>query len=174
MLKEAYATLICAVLASICDATVTFETYNVSRFMNTTSPIWTYISTDPHVYYKCKVDTVEEITETYVYFNRTYEDTKSAQVTEQLEGTFEKGNSSVMRVGDRGLVREYVEDLLFSSSDYRCGVFAVKYPGTTEWYDLRFKGTNGTGRPQDTCLEYFGSKKGVRHFIYGAECKTPK
>uniref|UniRef100_A0A224YI27 Lipocalin n=1 Tax=Rhipicephalus zambeziensis TaxID=60191 RepID=A0A224YI27_9ACAR len=72
MLKEAYPALIFAALASIHDASIAFPTYNVSRFMNTDTRIWTYESTQIHGRHECKADDVENITEQYVYFNRSY------------------------------------------------------------------------------------------------------
>uniref|UniRef100_A0A224YN62 Lipocalin n=1 Tax=Rhipicephalus zambeziensis TaxID=60191 RepID=A0A224YN62_9ACAR len=144
--------------------------------MNTPLPIWTYNTTDEHVYYVCKVDQRESITETSVYFNRTYQDTARTKVTtERLEGTFVTGNTSLMYVGDRGLVWEYAETLEFASDDYMCGVFEVRdIPSRVNWFDLRFQDNRGTGKPHNTCMEYFNKKQRPGHLIYWLDCETRK
>uniref|UniRef100_A0A131Z5K0 Lipocalin n=1 Tax=Rhipicephalus appendiculatus TaxID=34631 RepID=A0A131Z5K0_RHIAP len=93
--------------------------------------------------------------------------------TELLEGTFMKGNQSLMDVGDRHSQKEFAENLEFASHDYMCGVLSVRYfTGNTSWYDLRFKDPNGTGKPEKSCMDYFGTKEGVGRLIYWETCKT--
>uniref|UniRef100_L7LT01 Putative group i salivary lipocalin n=1 Tax=Rhipicephalus pulchellus TaxID=72859 RepID=L7LT01_RHIPC len=172
MLKEAYAALIFAVLASICDASIAFQTYNVSRFMDTNSRTWTYITTQIHGRHECKVDDVENITEEYVNFNRSYYlRTNKTFPTTHLRGTFEKRDTSLMAVGGRDTRTDHTESLEFASDSYQCGVFRVSYRGDgIDWREIRFKDENGTGKPEQSCLDHF---KTIRNgtIIYFDFCK---
>ncbi|XP_075531455.1 uncharacterized protein LOC142564360 [Dermacentor variabilis] len=171
MKKQAYAALILAALFTISRAQhFDFRTYNVQMFMNTTSRIWTYETTQ-NTSFVCKVDDMVNITEDYVFFNRSYWSSNWTTVT--LEGTFSKEDLSTMFVGGIGIGPDHSETLEFASGNYTCGVFYVKLSGgNLAWRELRFKDVNETGKPHEQCMQYFNGTRQTGYVIYNDTCKN--
>uniref|UniRef100_A0A131YSA9 Lipocalin n=1 Tax=Rhipicephalus appendiculatus TaxID=34631 RepID=A0A131YSA9_RHIAP len=167
MTKQAYAALALAAVFNVYSGqnfNVSFETYNVTRFMSGIEPIWTYNTTE-HATYKCKVDTIEETTKTYVHFNRSYHSANKSWETTLLTGTFQ--NPNLMAVGGRDSMADHTETLEFASKTYQCGVFYVRYlHGSGGWRDLRFKDTNGTSKPEKECMKYFRTMPNSTRVFY--------
>ncbi|XP_075531858.1 uncharacterized protein LOC142564654 [Dermacentor variabilis] len=170
MKKQAHAALILAALFSISSAGHS-SIYNVKKFMNTTSRIWTY-ETTKNTSFLCQVDKVLNITKKSVFFSRSYWSPYWSPTTETLEGTFYNSNLGLMFVGGAGTETYQTEILEFASGDYMCGIFFVEpFSGGPSWRDLRFKDVNETGKPGKDCVGYFNSTKETGYVIYRDYCR---
>uniref|UniRef100_A0A224YM71 Lipocalin n=1 Tax=Rhipicephalus zambeziensis TaxID=60191 RepID=A0A224YM71_9ACAR len=179
MLKQAYAALIFTVLVSIYDAKLlipllNYNAYNVSKFMDSKLPIWTY-NTTKSTYYTCFVDNVVNATKDAVLFNRSYYYKKWKNTT--MEGSFQVGDASTMFIGRIGLLKTRIETLEFANGKYTCGIFHViptNVPGHGGWRDLRFKDENNTGKPEQECLEKFRRWIRKSRCVFYDFCTNPK
>ncbi|XP_054918184.1 uncharacterized protein [Dermacentor andersoni] len=138
-------------------------------FMNTSWPIWTY-ETTRNTSFVCQVDSVLNITEESVCFNRSY--WNSNWTTDTLEGTFDTSDLSTMLVGGIGGLMDHSETLQFASGNYTCGVFIMRPSGGgLDWWELRFKDVNKTGKPEEECVEYFNKTGETGYVLYSDKCK---
>uniref|UniRef100_A0A224YLB1 Lipocalin n=1 Tax=Rhipicephalus zambeziensis TaxID=60191 RepID=A0A224YLB1_9ACAR len=133
MIKQPYAALTVAAVLNVYSPwyiNASFETYNVTKFMDTKLRIWTYNSTQIYGAHECTVDDIETLNQDHVYFNRSYylRHNKSV-ITTRLRGTFERRDPSLMAVGGRDTTADHTESLEFASDSYQCGVFRVSYRG---------------------------------------------
>uniref|UniRef100_A0A023GA95 Putative lipocalin-3 1 n=1 Tax=Amblyomma triste TaxID=251400 RepID=A0A023GA95_AMBTT len=139
--------------------------------MNSSHRIWTYY-TNQTIHHLCKNDLVTNITNEYVFFNRSYCSDAFKKHTDRMEGMFNEELKAVMYVGPLGGGATTNETLLFFSATLSCGVFYVrKFQDHHHWYELRFKDSAGTGNPDTECVQYFEGITSTFSLLYNSTCK---
>uniref|UniRef100_L7LR91 Putative group i salivary lipocalin n=1 Tax=Rhipicephalus pulchellus TaxID=72859 RepID=L7LR91_RHIPC len=155
-----------------------FATYNVSLFMNTTERIWTLNSTQNSSVW-CRNDEVANTTSNKVYFNRSFIDGGGRWVIQEYEGELVNVIPSIMLVGLQGTDASTIEQLVYASAAYDCGVFSVLklnvplgFPAE-EWYDLRVRNSSISNFTQK-CKDQFNTavKQKPTITIYNDTCQS--
>uniref|UniRef100_A0A023G6X9 Putative lipocalin-3 1 n=1 Tax=Amblyomma triste TaxID=251400 RepID=A0A023G6X9_AMBTT len=139
-------------------------------FVNSTEKIWTY-NTTLNLGYICKMDLMCNITNDYIFFNRSYY--MNHTYSKILKGTFDRDNINQMMVAMPGMEVQTVEELIYSTANYSCGIFYVTSGmASTGWYELRFKDYMDTDEPDMACVKYFEALRIPGSVLYNKWCKT--
>uniref|UniRef100_L7LQR7 Putative group i salivary lipocalin n=1 Tax=Rhipicephalus pulchellus TaxID=72859 RepID=L7LQR7_RHIPC len=173
-----------------------YETYNVTKFMDTAEKIWTLNSTKNSSVW-CRNDEVAIINGSKIYFNRSFMNRKGSWQIQAYEGEildfsrpkdlhdkkyeilFRYFMPYAMLVGPKGTEPSTLEELEYASDDYDCGVFRVIYNVDpkdilySKWYDLRFRGSS-VSKVTSKCTQYFQErmKEEPMFDIYNDTCQS--
>uniref|UniRef100_A0A023FZ04 Putative lipocalin-3 1 n=1 Tax=Amblyomma parvum TaxID=251391 RepID=A0A023FZ04_AMBPA len=144
---------------SITTRRLFFPQYDISEFVGTPLPIWTYNSTSsPEI--MCQVDVMVNMSRYHIIFNRSRHEDKgmSKKMTDLMEGKFMETTNDTMLVGPLSMLVTQTEKILYDSPDYQCAVIEVTITGPAHghsWYDLRVRNSSVTQGPSWDCREKF-------------------
>uniref|UniRef100_A0A023FY08 Putative lipocalin-3 1 n=1 Tax=Amblyomma parvum TaxID=251391 RepID=A0A023FY08_AMBPA len=144
---------------SITPSRLFFPQYDISEFVGTPLPIWTYNSTSsPEI--MCQVDVMVNMSRYHIIFNRSrYEDKgMSKKKTYLMDGKFMETTNDTMLVGPLNVAVTQTEKILYDSPDYQCAVILVTLMGPgfgPSWYDLRVRNSSVTQGPSWDCQQKF-------------------
>ncbi|XP_075555128.1 uncharacterized protein LOC142587771 [Dermacentor variabilis] len=144
-------------------------TRDMTRFLNTSEPIWTYKTTTTRRGYDCNVDVIDNINDNYVLFRRFlgYRKVIISDFQQFLEGRLWYSRSphdpksqvyDALNVSFRGATPSSREILLYQRADNECGVVAVYdlvNGGAEPTYELRVKNSSIEVAEQDGCLDAY-------------------
>ncbi|XP_065301185.2 uncharacterized protein [Dermacentor albipictus] len=144
-------------------------TRDMTRFLNTSEPIWTYKTTTTRRGYDCSVDVIDNINDNYVLFRRLlgYRKVIISDFQQFLEGYLWYSRSpddpriqvyDALNVSFRGATPSSREILLYQSADNECGVVAVYdlvNGGAEPTYELRVKNSSIEAAEQGKCLDAY-------------------
>uniref|UniRef100_A0A023G150 Putative lipocalin-3 1 n=1 Tax=Amblyomma parvum TaxID=251391 RepID=A0A023G150_AMBPA len=133
-----------------------FHQYDISEFVGTPLPIWTYQSTSPGNS-TCQVDVMVNMSRYHILFNRSkYEGEMSRRRIDFMDGNFTGFPIDTMAVGGLGMLAMQSEKIMYESQDYECAVIKVSLTGSeTPWYDLRVRNSSVTQGPSSECTNQF-------------------
>uniref|UniRef100_A0A023FXY3 Putative lipocalin-3 1 n=1 Tax=Amblyomma parvum TaxID=251391 RepID=A0A023FXY3_AMBPA len=134
-----------------------FRTYDISEFVGTPLPIWTYNSTS-RANTTCQVDVMVNMSRYHIIYNRSkYEDERSRRSSSSLmDGNFTGFNLNTMAVGGLYMLVMELETIMYESPDYQCAVIQVSLKGSgPSWYELRVRNSSVTQGPSYECKMRF-------------------
>uniref|UniRef100_A0A023G2L8 Putative lipocalin-3 1 n=1 Tax=Amblyomma parvum TaxID=251391 RepID=A0A023G2L8_AMBPA len=150
--------------------------YNISEFLNTPEPIWTYNTTE-NANITCKVDKLYNLTSSTIYFNRSYY-YNGSKTEYTVQGTFSQNSSDTMLIGMPGGPAEGSEVLLYEDEQNKCGVISVTItfggPPNLNWFDLRVWNSSVESGPSEKCREYYNNYTSASSSkqIYTPDCQN--
>uniref|UniRef100_A0A6G5A6D9 Putative lipocalin n=1 Tax=Rhipicephalus microplus TaxID=6941 RepID=A0A6G5A6D9_RHIMP len=135
---------------------------NLRTFLTTTGGIYTVLATSETRRRLCKVDYDINVTDTQVYFNRSYTPGQEGPSAESLVGTFfgELEEPTIMLLKTTDGADRGAEQLVHQDDEHKCGIlFAVrKQIFANQWYDSCELRVNSAHSPPITareCIESF-------------------
>uniref|UniRef100_A0A023G2K5 Putative lipocalin-3 1 n=1 Tax=Amblyomma parvum TaxID=251391 RepID=A0A023G2K5_AMBPA len=133
-----------------------FRTPDISEFVGTPLPIWTYNSTS-RANTTCKVDVMVNMSRYHIIFNRSrYEDKRSRRSSSLMDGNFTGFPLDTMAVGELDMLVMQSETIIYESPDYECAVIKVSLRSFgSGWYELRVRNSSVTQGPRWKCQTIF-------------------
>ncbi|XP_049526608.1 uncharacterized protein LOC125946750 isoform X1 [Dermacentor silvarum] len=164
-----FACFVAALRLNLVSSQGTSGTPDMTKFLNTSQPIWMYMTSTTQRGYDCKVDVIDNVTDNYVLFRRLlgYRKFIVSDFQQFLEGHLWHSKSSnvpgnqaydALNVSYRGAAPFSSEILLYQSADNECGIVAVYdlvNGGTEPTYELRVKNSSIEVVEQHDCFKVY-------------------
>nr|XP_054928615.1 uncharacterized protein LOC126534043 isoform X4 [Dermacentor andersoni] len=147
------------------------KTFSIRKFLNTTSPIWTYNTTrGSHGF--CNVDVMIYINRTHVLYNHIFYERTHQRKSMAMTGAFVRKDALVVQV--HGCRNKYREEILFFDKWFKCAVVKVMsiscLSGRTHKHDLRVWNSSILARPSAECMREYSKVERNGHVIYNSNC----
>ncbi|XP_037499587.1 uncharacterized protein LOC119373605 isoform X3 [Rhipicephalus sanguineus] len=146
---------------------------DMRKFVNTTAPVWTYLTSEM-TNIECKVDVYVLLTVESVEFLRSYYRSEE-KFSYRLLAKFDSLRKKRMIISSPGGTLKQTEDIVYISRDLACAVVKITTPtnGLKKTYDLRIRDSAIQVRPQSKCMEHFRWKAGRQgHLLYRDYCRS--
>uniref|UniRef100_L7LRP3 Putative group i salivary lipocalin n=1 Tax=Rhipicephalus pulchellus TaxID=72859 RepID=L7LRP3_RHIPC len=146
---------------------------NIRKFVNTTAPVWTYLTSEM-TNIECKVDEYIFMTAESVQFLRSYYRERE-NFSYRFLAKFDSQQKKRMIISSPGGTVKQTEDIVYMSNDLTCAVVKVttSAKGFQKTYDLRIRDSGIQVLPQSKCVEHFRLKAGRQgHLLYRDYCRN--